>query len=127
MKSETAPKEKMDQSSDVAMQQKRDGRSMKLGIRQRPEGNRAAIARVKSYVRDRFKLGPEDVVMVNELECSLPGCPPLETIIAFWTEDTQRRHYKIFKPVREVVEDDLPPSWMKNALIVLDGMGCDCC
>jgi hypothetical protein len=25
------------------------------------------------------------------------------------------------------VEDDLPPSWMKNALIVLDGMGCDCC
>jgi len=127
MKSATVPKEKMDRSGDVAMQQRRDGRSMKLGIRQRPEGNRAAIARVKAYVRDRFKLGPDDVVMVNELECSLPGCPPLETIIAFWTEDAQRRHYKIFKPVREVVEDDLPPSWMKNALIVLDGMGCDCC
>jgi nitrate reductase delta subunit len=115
-------------TEDVAAQQKSgEGVSLRLGVRNRPPGNRAAIARVKIYVRERFKLSEDDVVMVSELECALPGCPPLETVIAFWTEDTQRRHYKIFKPVREVVEDDLPPSWMKNALIVLDGMGCDCC
>jgi hypothetical protein len=26
-----------------------------------------------------------------------------------------------------VAEDDLPPSWMKNALIVVEGFGCECC
>jgi hypothetical protein len=113
---------------DVAMQQKDDGTSpFRLGARNKNAEDRAAIARVKHWVRDRFRLNEDDVVMVNELECALPGCPPLETVIAFWTEDGQRRHYKVFKPVVEVVEDDLPPSWMKNALIVQDGMGCDCC
>jgi hypothetical protein len=26
-----------------------------------------------------------------------------------------------------VVEDDLPPAFMKNALIALDGIDCSCC
>lgn len=115
-------------SDDVAAQQNSGATvSLKLGVRNKKPENRAAISRVKQFVRDRFRLVEEDVVMVNELECALPGCPPLETVIAFWTEDGQRRHYKIFKPVAEVVEDDLPPWWMKNALIVPEGMGCDCC
>jgi nitrate reductase delta subunit len=113
---------------DAAAQQAEGGDSpFRLGARSKTVQDRAAIARVRQWVRDRFRLNDDDVVMVNELECALPGCPPLETVIAFWTDDGQRRHYKVFKPVVEVVEDDLPPSWMKNALIVLDGMGCDCC
>jgi nitrate reductase delta subunit len=113
---------------DAAAQQAEGGDSpFRLGARSKTGQDRAAIARVRQWVRDRFRLNDDDVVMVNELECALPGCPPLETVIAFWTDDGQRRHYKVFKPVVEVVEDDLPPSWMKNALIVLDGMGCDCC
>lgn len=82
---------------------------------------------MQEWVRSRFRLTPDDTVKVTELECALPGCPPLETVVAFWTEDGQRRHYKIFKPVEQVVEDDLPPSWMKNALIVPEGQGCECC
>lgn len=115
-------------TADVAAQQSTGGAtSLKLGISARQPENREAIARVKQFVRDRFRLVEDDVVMVSELECGLPGCPPLETVIAFWTEDQQRRHYKVFKPVAEVVEDDLPPWWMKNALIVPEGQGCDCC
>jgi len=26
-----------------------------------------------------------------------------------------------------VVEDDLPPAFMKNALVALDGIECSCC
>jgi nitrate reductase delta subunit len=115
-------------ATDGAVQQNTGGAlSFKLGVSARPPENLEAIARVKQYVRTRFKLVEDDVVMVTELECALPGCPPLETVIAFWTEDQQRRHYKIFKPVAEVVEDDLPPWWMKKALIVPEGQGCDCC
>ncbi len=115
-------------SSDAAPQQSpSQSGSFRLGVSARPAENRDAILRVKQYVRTRFRLAEDDVVMVTELECGLPGCPPLETVIAFWTQDEQRRHYKVFKPVAEVVEDDLPPWWMKNALIVPEGTGCDCC
>ena len=115
-------------TADAAAQQNMGGNgSFRLGVRARPPENREAIARVKEFVRTRFRLAEDDVVMVTELECALPGCPPLETVIAFWTEDEQRRHYKIFKPVADVGEDDLPPWWMKNALIVPEGTGCDCC
>lgn len=89
--------------------------------------HRQAVARVRDWVRARFGLGEDDTVMVAQVDCNLPGCPPLETVIAFWTEGGKRHHYKIFKPVAEVVEDDLPPGWMKDALAVSDDFVCDCC
>ena len=52
---------------------------------------------------------------------------PLETVIAFWTQTDTRHHFKVFKRLEEVVADDLPPTWMKNALIALDGDGLECC
>jgi hypothetical protein len=33
----------------------------------------------------------------------------------------------VFKPVAEVVADDLPPAWLKNALIAVEGEGLECC
>ena len=98
-----------------------------LGPSRRGAGHRAATRRVKEWVRARFKLGEDDVVSAAEIECALPGCPPLETVIAFWMADEKRRHYKIFKPIVDVVEDDLPPSWMRDALIIEEGFECSCC
>jgi hypothetical protein len=94
--------------------------------RKRPE-HLAAIDRVRDWTRERFKLSGDAAIMVTEVTCALPGCPPLETVVAFWTASDTRHHFKVFKPVAEVVEDDLPPSWMKNALIVVEGFGCECC
>ena len=74
----------------------------------------------------RFRLDDDVTVMVNEIECRVPGCPPLETVIVFWTAPDRRHHWKVFKPVADVAEDDLPPWWMKDRLIVQDG-ACDCC
>ena len=98
-----------------------------LGPSRRGDDHRAASARVKEWVRARFRLDPQEVVSANEVECALPGCPPLETAITFWASDGRRRHYKVFKPIAEVVEDDLPPSWMRDALIVEEGFECSCC
>ena len=94
--------------------------------RKRPE-HLAAVDRVRDWTRERFKLPDDAAIMVTEVTCALPGCPPLETVVAFWTASDTRHHFKVFKPVAEVVEDDLPPSWMKNALIVVEGFGCECC
>ena len=97
----------------------------------------AALARVEDAVRARFRLPAQASVMVTELACALPGCPPLETVIAFWTDvDSSgssgssavlRHHYKVFKPVQQVGADDLPPWWMKDALLATPAWDCACC
>ena len=87
----------------------------------------SAIERVTTWVRARFALGDGDTIMVTELACVVPGCPPVETVIAFWTADTRRYHLKVFKPVTAVTEDDLPPAWMKRELAVPEDFECSCC
>ena len=39
----------------------------------------------------------------------------------------QRHHFKVFKPVADVTDDDLPPYWMKRSLAVSDDFQCECC
>jgi nitrate reductase delta subunit len=85
----------------------------------------AALHRVRESVRERFALG-DTAILVAEMACAVPGCPPIETVIAFWSEE-QRHHFKVFKPVAEVTEDDLPPRWFKRALAVPDDYECGCC
>lgn len=89
---------------------------------------RAALRRIRDWVRENFRLAEEDVVSVNEVDCQLPGCPPLETVIVFWTGDgANRHHYKVFKKAADVAIEDLPPWWMKDALIAGDEFECSCC
>jgi nitrate reductase delta subunit len=97
-----------------------------LGPARKSEGHLQALERVREWVRERFKLAPETAIMVSEVACKLPGCPPLETVVAFW-ENEQRHHFKLFKAVEEVSYDNLPFAWMKDQLIVPEGFGCECC
>ncbi|MFZ5692201.1 MAG: hypothetical protein ACOY5F_13195 [Pseudomonadota bacterium] len=90
----------------------------------RKSENAEAAARLKAWTRHRFSLTPECAILVAEVTCGLPGCPPIETVIAFWSSDT-RHSFKVFKPLAEVVEDDLPPSWMREAL--MDDNSAYCC
>jgi hypothetical protein len=85
----------------------------------------AALDRVREWVRERFRLG-DDAILVAEVACAVPGCPPVETVIAFWSGE-RRHHFKVFKPVAEVSADDLPPRWYMGALAVPDEFQCDCC
>lgn len=85
-----------------------------------------ALARIEGWTRDRFALGAESTVLVSEIECGLPGCPPLETVIAFWTGAGGTRYrIKIFKRAEEVAESDLPPRYLKPAFE--DTGDLDCC
>src|SRR5690348_13733056 len=86
----------------------------------------AARARLKEWVRERFGLDADDAVEVREIEATLPGFPPRETVVEFQAA-AQRHHFKVFKPLGEVREPDLPPAWMKEALAIPQGYDCDCC
>ena len=75
----------------------------------------------------KFRVRFGDVtVLVTELESALPGFPPLHTVVAFWTA-TKHYQFKVFKPLEEVAEDDVPPAWYREALAVTPGTDCGCC
>ncbi len=97
-----------------------------LGFTTKSPDRAAAVARLRGWTQARFALADEDPVMVSELACGVPGCPPIETHIVFWTA-AGRHHFKIFNPLGEGSDDDLPPAFMKNALVALEGFECDCC
>ena len=86
-----------------------------------------AFERLSELTRQRFSLAPNAWVVVVELPCDRPGFPPVETFVSFWTDSDTGHSFKVFKPATEVVEDDLPPSWMKSALVVDEESGLECC
>ena len=97
-----------------------------LGFTTKSPDRTGTLGRLRGWTKARFALTDDETLMVSELACSVPGCPPLETHVVFWTA-AGRHHFKIFKPLAQVSEDDLPPAFMKNALVALDGFECDCC
>ncbi len=94
-------------------------------LRKSPE-QLQALDRVRAWTRERFALDGDAALLVTEVACGLPGCPPLETVVAFWTQGDIRHQFKIFKPAAQVVPEDLPYAWMKDGLAVPEGVGCDC-
>ena len=49
--------------------------------RQRPAADPSARERVRGWVLEAFALPDDSFVLVTELACSEPGCPPLETAL----------------------------------------------
>jgi hypothetical protein len=97
-----------------------------LGFTTKSPDRAASTDRLREWTRTRFALSEEETVMVSELACNVPGCPPIETHVVFWAA-AGRHHFKIFKRLAEVGEHDLPPAFMKNALVAPEGFDCDCC
>jgi len=100
---------------------------LRLGAFKIEPGHGQAVARVQDWTRKRFSLPDDAAVMVTELECRRPCCPPVETLVAFWATDNQRRHFRVLKPTAEVVADDLPPAWLKDFLCAEQDDQVDCC
>lgn len=70
----------------------------------------AAAGRVKGFAREARGLGEDETVMVVELRCSEPGCPPVETSVAVLDESGEWRQFKVHKPVAEVAFEDISRS-----------------
>jgi hypothetical protein len=94
-------------------------------FQKRPERADAA-ARVKRWVRERFALDRDGTVLVTEIENAQPGFPPLSTVVAFWNAERKHYHFRVFKPLEEVSEADIPPAWYREALAVTAGIDCGC-
>jgi hypothetical protein len=86
-----------------------------------------AVQRVKDWTRSRFQLTEADTILVTEQAREVPGFPPLETAVAFWTGEGARHHFTVFKPVEQVGDADIPPAWLKASLALSPGVECACC
>lgn len=63
--------------------------------------------RIKTWTKAVFHLNDEATVMVTELECREPGCPPIETVIAVLKGPGQTRQYKIHRTADEIGLPDI--------------------
>ena len=98
-----------------------------LGAPRKSPEQLQALDRLSEQTRQRFRLGPGAVVLVSEIACALPGCPPLETVVVFWTAAGVRHRFKVFKPALGITEEDLPCDWLMRSLAAPDGFDDDCC
>jgi hypothetical protein len=96
-----------------------------IGFARNSPAHAQALDRVRTWTRERFKVADKVPIVVAEIACGLPGCPPLETVVAFWTADDRRHQFKLFKPVQEVARDDLPFAWLMDSLAASEIS--DCC
>jgi hypothetical protein len=63
--------------------------------------------RIKAWTRGVFHLSDETTVMVTELDCREPGCPPIETVIALLKGPGNTQQYKIHKTANEIGLPDI--------------------
>jgi nitrate reductase delta subunit len=101
--------------------------ALRFGAFREDAAHLRALERVKEWTRESLVLAENETVLVAEVACARAGCSPLETVVTFWTRAGERHWFKVFKPVSEVVFDDLPPAWLKEALYAADPVDGVCC
>lgn len=82
---------------------------------EKPTLNAAHVTRVKAWVADSMPLSPGAAVLVTELSCREPGCPPLETVIAV-LDGTVQRKQTLHKALAHVTAEDvraITARWME--------------
>lgn len=65
-----------------------------------PKAPAAHLAGLKDVVRSELELDGETTVLIQQLACTEPGCPPVETVVAVL--GTLRRSWKFPTPTTDV-------------------------
>lgn len=100
---------------------------LRLGAFRQDAQQLSALERVKTWARESLGLDADDTILIAEMACGRPDCPPLETVVTFWIAGADRHVFKVFKPVAEVAFDDLPPAWLRESLYASDPIDGVCC
>ena len=78
---------------------------MNLFTKSIPQIELDKLKQIKAWVYQKLELDTEITISLNQLQCSEPGCPPLETVILVMTNPPQQ--YKIHKPAFQITETDI--------------------
>lgn len=78
-----------------------------FGIRQGEGAKTQRIREIRQWVRETHGVPEEVTVMVTELACPEPGCPPVETVVAVLHGPGNTVQGKIARPMAEVTREDV--------------------
>ena len=76
-------------------------------------GNKSGLSagksarQIKGWARELLAPGESATILVTELTCTEPGCPPVETVIAVLRGPGDTRQFKVHRPSAEVTRDDV--------------------
>ena len=73
----------------------------------RPKHDPQHLAAIKQWAADEFHLAEDVPILVTELRCTEPGCPPLETVIAVMDVPGKPRQFKVHKSIAEITLADV--------------------
>jgi hypothetical protein len=73
----------------------------------RVRGSEQERQRIRDWVEALFGLTPDDTVLVTELRCHEPGCPPVETVIGILRPGHDTRQFKIGKAPLDVSREEI--------------------
>lgn len=62
-------------------------------------------ATVKAWAREALRTDDDTTILVSELACTEPGCPPVETVVAVFAATTTK--VTIHKPLGEITQADI--------------------
>jgi hypothetical protein len=71
------------------------------------EGREVGHEGAQQWVGEELDLPEDTTVVVSELTCTEPGCPPLETVVSVFPEGMDSLLVKMAKPVADVGRADL--------------------
>ena len=74
----------------------------------------ASIRSIKQWFGELLALSEEERVMVSELACHEPGCPPVETVVVVLrgARDTEMR--KFHRPAHELTRAEVESAWAQG-------------
>lgn len=67
----------------------------------------AARQQLEAFVRSRLECQEQDHVLVQELNCLEPNCPPKETMIAIFSDGKKPVQFRIHRGLSDIELDDL--------------------
>jgi hypothetical protein len=66
-----------------------------------------ATAALKAVVRDVLALHDDQTVVIQQLACVEPGCPPVETVVAVLSAKSPPQRWTLHLPLSNVTPEDI--------------------
>jgi hypothetical protein len=63
------------------------------------------VQQVKQWIYQALQIDEQISISLSQLQCTEPGCPPIETVINVMTNPVQQ--YKIHKSIAEIEYTDI--------------------
>ncbi|NGO14566.1 hypothetical protein G5C60_44990 [Streptomyces sp. HC44] len=73
------------------------------------------LRELKEIVRTLLDLDEDTAVVIRQLACTEPGCPPLETVVAVLPMSGAARRWTLHRPAEQITEDDLRAALLTTA------------